>query len=372
MQNPPFFSFLVLRLVQLSVKYGACSHSAIGFAAYGFFLSGSANDIEGASNYGRLSIRLVEKFQAKEHTAKVHALVYGGIKPWVEILRASLKPLKDAHEIGMRCGDIQYALLCAMQYCSHAYQSGKKLETLESKMKKHSDMMQEYKQISTCNLVRVMRQAALNMMGRSKDPLILTGEAMDQEHLLKNAIERKHRNLELLIYLHCSWLAYFFGSYELASQMAGHAQAIIHETCSATFSVCNHAFFNGLISLALLRKTGDTKWKSIANESIEKMENWTKYAPENCQHKLFLLQAESAFFLGQDANAAKHYEMAIDGAKENKFIQDQALSCERAGIFYLAHGNVSKASEYYGQAHDIYLQWGAKGKADHIRINFPF
>eukprot|EP00957_Ditylum_brightwellii_P205436 15343880-Ditylum_brightwellii.AAC.1 len=339
-------SSLAFRLVQLSLRHGVCSYSAIGFASYGYFLSGVVGDYEGASSYGKLSLQLVEMFQAKELTAKVSALVYAGIEPWVEILQTSLKPLRDAHEIGMRYGDIQHACDCAMQYCSHAYQCGKELEKVEKEMKNYCGMMQEYKQVSSWKFVQVLRQVTLNLMGRSKDSMVLTGDAMDQEVILNDAIEREHWTIALMIYHHGSFLCYFFGNSELASQLAERAQIIMDKTlCSATFLVCNHAFLQGLISFELSRKTGEAKWKSIAKESIEKMEKWAKYVPSSCQHKLALLKAEYAFFLGQDTNAAKYFEMATEGSGKNGFIQDQALSYERAGIFYLARGDVSKASE---------------------------
>eukprot|EP00565_Helicotheca_tamesis_P004195 CAMPEP_0185737974 /NCGR_PEP_ID=MMETSP1171-20130828/31749_1 /TAXON_ID=374046 /ORGANISM="Helicotheca tamensis, Strain CCMP826" /LENGTH=113 /DNA_ID=CAMNT_0028409045 /DNA_START=11 /DNA_END=352 /DNA_ORIENTATION=- len=101
------------------------------------------------------------------------------------------------------------------------------------------------------------------------------------------------------------------------------------------------------------------------------MTGWAENAPSNFQHKLLLLQAGKAFLLGESDDAATKYDLAIKKAGENGFIQEQAVAYELAGCFYLSKADILRASQSYGQAHETYLQWGARGKADHLRLNSP-
>eukprot|EP00957_Ditylum_brightwellii_P166200 12652636-Ditylum_brightwellii.AAC.1 len=105
---------------------------------------------------------------------------------------------------------------------------------------------------------------------------------------------------------------------------------------------------------------------------MKKVQKLAKYCPSNYQHKLLLLEAECAFTAGRKSEATEKYEQAVIFSRNNKFIQDQALSNELAAKFHAEQCNYCKASHYYGKAHALYVEWGATGKADHLRENFPF
>uniref|UniRef100_A0A7S1YZJ2 Uncharacterized protein n=1 Tax=Ditylum brightwellii TaxID=49249 RepID=A0A7S1YZJ2_9STRA len=365
----PLFSF---RMVQLTLRYGVCKESAIGFASFGFLLCGSFNDIKGAYHCGQLALKLMEKLQAKEYMARIHVMVFGSIHSWVAHHRLSLKPLENAYRGGMRCGDTQYALFCAHQYYIHAFQCGEELSALEKEIKTFGDQMLENKQDLFSKYAQVFRQTVLNWMGCCNDPLKLTGVAMDQDQLLNNALENNHMSLVYVIHHSRSYLAFAFGHYELASDFAEQGQNILDSGCSPTFAVVTHAFVYGLISFVLAGKTHQIKWKTNAFKCLKKMEVWSESAPSNCLHKLLLLQAESAVLLGENSTAAIKYNAAIKMVENGGFIHELALIHERAAVFYSEQGDTSKACHHYGQAHVVYLQWGAKGKADDLRINCPF
>jgi len=358
--------------MQISLSHGICKESANCFASYGSLLSGSFDDFNGAYRFGKLSIRLLEKLQVKEFSHRIISTVYGLINSWVEHHHASLNPLKAAYQNGIRYGDIQWAFTSIQQYCIHRYQCGNDLASVEEDLRKYGKLMTEFKQATVLKYCLPYRQAILNLMGLSSNPLQLTGDAMNQENLLNSALERKNINLVFVIFSQCSVVTYMFGDYDVASEMADKAQYIVDRSNSPTYAVCSHTFYYGLITLLLARKTKDKRWEGLAKNAIEKMKNWTKFAPSNCEQKLHLMEAEYAYFLGEYEIAERLYDSAIEKAGINGFIQEQALAFERAGMFYFEKGNVSKASQYYGKAHNSYLTWGAKGKADHLLRNCPF
>eukprot|EP00957_Ditylum_brightwellii_P208150 15356065-Ditylum_brightwellii.AAC.1 len=119
-------------------------------------------------------------------------------------------------------------------------------------------------------------------------------------------------------------------------------------------------FLYGLTSLAQARKVKEDIWKRRGHEFVKKVKNLAKDYPSSYQHKLLLLEAESAFNAGRKSIASEKYEQAVTLSRNNEFVQDQALCCELAGKFYAEHDNKYKASHYYGKAHELYLEWGAK------------
>eukprot|EP00957_Ditylum_brightwellii_P200611 15293123-Ditylum_brightwellii.AAC.1 len=78
-----------------------------------------------------------------------------------------------------------------------------------------------------------------------------------------------------------------------------------------------------------------------------------------------------SFTVGRKSKASKKYEQAVTFSRNNQFIQDEALSYELAAKFHAEQCNESKALQYYGKAHDFYVEWGATSKTDHLRENFP-
>jgi GAF domain-containing protein len=58
----------------------------------------------------------------------------------------------------------------------------------------------------------------------------------------------------------------------------------------------------------------------------------------------------------------EYYDRAIDGAKENGYVQHEALANELAGEFYLALGRQKVARTYLIDAYYAYIRWGAKAK----------
>jgi GAF domain-containing protein len=92
------------------------------------------------------------------------------------------------------------------------------------------------------------------------------------------------------------------------------------------------------------------------------MKTWAHHAPMNFQHKYDLVEAEKARVLAQNETAVIYYERAINGAKEQGFIQEEALANERAAEFYLALGREKVAKTYMTEAYYCYIRWGAIAK----------
>ena len=94
-------------------------------------------------------------------------------------------------------------------------------------------------------------------------------------------------------------------------------------------------------------------------------------APMNYLHELYLVKAEKARVSGQILEAEEFYERAIAGAKENEYIQEEALAYELAAKFYLERGRLKIAQTYMKEAHYAYTRWGAKAKVKDLQTKYP-
>lgn len=65
------------------------------------------------------------------------------------------------------------------------------------------------------------------------------------------------------------------------------------------------------------------------------------------------------------------YDRAIQGAREQGFVHEEAIAYERAGEFYLAIGRGEIAQLYLRNAHHCYIRWGAKAKVKQMELEYP-
>ena len=64
---PPLFPLTVLREIVLAARYGNTGALAFGYATYGVILIGAVGDIDSAHAFGRLALRILERYEAREY-----------------------------------------------------------------------------------------------------------------------------------------------------------------------------------------------------------------------------------------------------------------------------------------------------------------
>ncbi|NJN74650.1 MAG: PAS domain S-box protein [Limnothrix sp. RL_2_0] len=133
-------------------------------------------------------------------------------------------------------------------------------------------------------------------------------------------------------------------------------------------------FYNCLARLACwedlsLQEQGTNREKIQTHQ--EKLKLWAAEAPMNFLHKWQLIEAERQRVLGNRVEALDLYDLAIAGAKENKYTQEEALGNELAAKFYLEWGKEKVAAGYMQEAYYCYARWGAKAKTDDLEKRYP-
>jgi signal transduction histidine kinase len=98
---------------------------------------------------------------------------------------------------------------------------------------------------------------------------------------------------------------------------------------------------------------------------------WADHAPMNYRHKWQLIEAERYRVAGRNQLAERMYDEAIKGARDYGFPNDEALSHELAGKFYLSLGKEINARMHFEQAHARYEDWGALAKARQLEELYP-
>jgi hypothetical protein len=116
-----------------------------------------------------------------------------------------------------------------------------------------------------------------------------------------------------------------------------------------TISIAKHNFYYSLSLVALYPQASETEkekyWQKLeANQ--QRLKAWAEQCPENFQHQYLLVAAEMARLSSQWYEASDLYDRAIKLAKENEFIQDEALANELAAKFWFAQEKSDFAQIY--------------------------
>src|SRR5262249_975386 len=75
-----------------------------------------------------------------------------------------------------------------------------------------------------------------------------------------------------------------------------------------------------------------------------------------------LADAELARIAGRPADAERLYEEALTSARENGFVQNEAIAYEEAARFWHPRGYPLFADAYLQEASERYSRWGAEGR----------
>ncbi|MEA5449260.1 AAA family ATPase [Leptolyngbya sp. CCNP1308] len=371
--DPSLMPLLASKQVSLSIQHGNASTSPVVYANFGLILCGMIGDIESGYEYGQLALRLLSHPHTYATKARTITIISNFITPWKEHVKETLQQFLEGYQSGLETGDLEFAGYCAHCYCYHSYVVGKELVELERQMTTYGEAIRQIKQELPLTWNQLYQQSVLNLIGRSANRSRLIGEIYDEEIELP---QHKIVNNGFAIfntYFNKLFLCYLFCEYDQAVENSNMAENYLIQM-SATFAKAVYYFYDSLARLAIYSES-NTKVQSEILKTVtvkqEEMKRWAYYAPMNYLHKYHLVEAEKARVLGQLFEAEELYEQAIWGARDNEYLQEEALAYELAAKHYLARGREKFAQVYMKEARYCYERWGAIAKVNDLETRYP-
>lgn len=368
---PDLVSLLVFKQVNLSIQYGNMFVSPFAYANFGISLCGIGENIEAGYEFGQLALRLLPHLKIHSLKARTLFMVTNFISHWKAHIRETSKPFLEAYQSGLETGDLEFAAYCAFTYCLQLFIVGKELVEVEHEMATYCEAIHQIKQPTSLTWIQIFQQSVLNLMDCSVSPFRLVGEFYNEEN--RPAYHEVDAVILFLENLNKLILGYLFLEYAQASESAAIAEShVIRVIATPLVPLCY--FYGSLTRLATYSGSSTQAQERILGKvalSQVQMKQWAGYAPMNYLHKYHLVQAETARVLGQFLEAEEFYEQAIQGAKENEYLQEEALAYELAAKFYLDRGREKIAQLYMKEANYCYHRWGAIAKVQDLETRYP-
>ncbi|PRQ02674.1 trifunctional serine/threonine-protein kinase/ATP-binding protein/sensor histidine kinase [Enhygromyxa salina] len=370
---PALWPKVCFMMANLCVTHGNSFASGFIYVYIGNILCGMLDEVEDGYAIGRIAQDLSERYYAKPLRVQASIPYNLAIRHWKEPLTRTIAPYYDGIQDALAIGDLAFAGFHATDYCSIPLLSGDlPLDELLERQVKYIAMSRKLGQDWPVEYMLVWQQLVLNLLGQSADQLRMVGEAFDEDVSVANYEAQPSPTILFAYYLAKCWLAYMFDEHEAVLRHA--AAALRHELGHQGFAtVPVFYFYYGLALLSSAHSNeGETRDGLLerADVVIAKMGHWAEHGPDNYMHKHRLLLAEREGYFGDPLQAMDDYDRAIEGARVQGFLQEEALAHERAGDFYQRLDRDRIARIYLRSAVHCYSRWGARAKVAQLQAQF--
>ncbi|WP_437274930.1 AAA family ATPase [Sorangium sp. So ce375] len=363
--RPELYPLIVLKQVNISLRYGHSDVSALAYTSYGFLLAVLQGRPADGHAFGRLAITLSDKFSNAALAARVN-YVFATYSHLFHDVRDGISRFLSARQGLLESGDFAHLSNAWTCVVSNMFTAGHPLEELREEVERGLVVFRRTGDVVGTTVLTLMRQAIASLLGRTRAPDSLSDDQFDEDEFVAR-LKEKDLIAGLFFYaLLKLQLPYLYGDCERAAANAADAEAYgagmlgLYQPTKLPFYTCM-----AFLALPAAASPGEAERRAqtVARHK-ERIAGLAASAPMNFEHLLLLIHAEEARVAGDQVEAMGLYDRAISLARENKFPHDEALANELCARLHLHHGRTKVARAYMVDAYLGYRHWGATAKAD--------
>ncbi|MBI9104970.1 MAG: AAA family ATPase [Spirochaetales bacterium] len=368
---PERLPYLVNQMLGLTTTRGRSKYHAFFLVMFGLTLLNKVKTFKFSIRFGRLAMILSRKDKNSFLRPKILFIFGGFIQHWFEPLKHCLGTLEEAIEIGREIGDFEYSVLSQNLILFLNFVNGKNLLRMEG------EKDQQLERVNKLGFKRsqlaLLRTYSLigNLTGRSYDKFTLSNGDSEEFEILDRCLKTKDFSGTASFYVYKIMINFYYGDFKTALEFSEKAE----EYASGLLGQVTYIlllWFTALSRLELLHEAGSKKNLKEIKRVLGQLKTFTRYCPENHEHRVLFLEAGLAKYYKDDFTAVLKYEQASEQARINGFIQDEALICEYTGKYYMEHEKEFQGKFYLHHAGECYERWGAIRKLDHLKGIYPF
>ncbi|WP_019487385.1 trifunctional serine/threonine-protein kinase/ATP-binding protein/sensor histidine kinase [Kamptonema formosum] len=369
LQKGELYFFVALSMVSVSLNFGVIAESGNGFSAYGMYLGYYQSDYQSGYEYGVLAESLAKRFRQADNLCKACYMLGNNLLSWVRPLRCSMPIFDEGLVAGLESGEMVYSGNLLMYKLLNSFYAGDSVLEVQQNLPEYLEF--SAKKLNYQLAVDVI--SGLNIWLAELTASPAEDIPTEQQHLEACRINNSDYAICHYLLLKTKILC-FYGRYEEAVESSRGAEYLVG-TITGKYQVAAINFYQS-IALAEYCRTHSLGLDN--NSYIQKVKSnqvqlslWVASCPENFAHKYDLVNAVLSVLSGQKTEAIELFDRAICGAKENDYIQEEALANELAAKFYLDWGKQRIAQEYMIEAYYGYARWDAKAKVADLEKRYP-
>jgi transcriptional regulator with GAF, ATPase, and Fis domain/predicted ATPase len=372
--NHPLYLTIANQLINIAIRNGQSPEAPVAYIMTGGILCYVLDDYETGYRVGERGMELLTHSDSPRWQAFCHFLFTIDINCWRQHFDVLADSFAKTHRMGLESGDFMTASMSAYFCCESYLYAGKELSQLESLISDY------YEESSRTGVRRVasgllrLKQMAISLMQGEKSSYNLHSISDLADKVNDDAWQAWHvsadQSVREVTTCHDMMLLCLFRQSTQALQVALKAHELppggVTGFLPSEFYIC-------LILMEACRKASDAEkeqYLPILALRQERARIKARICPINYQHKWDLIQAMQLRLNREYIQAMEYFDRAIEGARLNRYVHEEALANELAAEFYLDFGRERIAAIYFQQAAGAYGRWGAWGKVDQLHERY--
>ena len=371
--NQKLYGVIVVKMAQFSLKYGHISESSKAYVTYGMILGSILGDYQSGYEFGCLAVALSEKFKSPYQKCSACLVLGGHLNHWLKHIKYAENLLSDSYHTGMESGEFRHAGYALEHQLRYLFYQGKNLDNLKDTLQNYLLFNQNIKNTWATDGILGFQLAFLNLTGMTSGKLDFNNGEINEQQFLEQCLEHNSFAWLCTFNIFKGQILYLYGYLDEALTCIGEAQKWLSYILGQ-FQNSEYNFHSSLIWAGIYSQSSPAQqteyWQRLENNQ-KQMKIWADNSPDNFEHKYLLIAAEMAQIEGHILDAMSLYDRAILSARQNDFIQNEALANELAAKFWLRQGKDDFAKIYLKKAFYCYQIWGAKRKVEDLQEKYP-
>jgi PAS domain S-box-containing protein len=373
--DKPFEVLIICAAVRLILERGIHDAACHAFGQLGYLAAWRFGDFNAAFHFGQLGYELIERKGLRRFEGLMCLIFSTLVMPWSKHVTSCRSVIRRTFEVA----DSTHNRLLAVQngniLLSNLLVAGDPLAEVEREAEVSLAFCRTAAFADYTDAVSTQAALIRSLRGCTRQFGSLDDERFDELRMESHLATEPHlAAIECWYWIRKLQARFFAGDYAAALEVSGRAQALLFES-PGMLERAEHELFSALTHAALCDSPttfeGRQHLEAIAAHHRQ-LETWARYCPENFENRALLVAAEIARIEGRDPDATRLYEQAIRSARDNGFINNEALALEIAARFYAVRGFDRIARTYMQAARHGYLQWGATGKVRQLDERYPY
>src|SRR5690606_13976093 len=143
--NHKMATLLMLKALQLTIKYGDMDTTCLVYNNYALTLSAGFNDYEGSFQFSQLAMQHVEKFNDASLKGRIYFVFGSFVNHWKAQLRISLQYLERSQQLNIEAGNLHLAGACSAFIGCVMFYKGENLRTILETIERQLSLAKQYK-----------------------------------------------------------------------------------------------------------------------------------------------------------------------------------------------------------------------------------
>ena len=367
-------AWIIARMVNLSIEHGNGDASPLGYVYFGMILGSRFGEHRGAFHFGKLGVDLVEGAGSSRYKSHVYLNFGNAINPWARHVRTSGKLLHTALDAAMDAGHLTFAAYSYTQLIAAQLFAGDALSTVRQFAQDAAAFVRGTGFGTGVDLILGHLGLIRALAGATPALSSFQHEDFDEIGF------RQHLESDPGLAMAACWYwirklqAHFLAGDSACAMAAASKARDLLWTSPGFLVLADYHFYSALSLASGGRRNADDSPPGqpvTLEEHRRQLEVWAETCPENFRDRHLLVSAEIARLEGRELDAERLYEHAIEQARANGFMQNEAIANELAAQFHAARGFETIAQAYLRNARYCYLRWGAEAKVRQIDHRHP-